>query len=159
MYQNSDYRKKFLHKTGERIYNGWLRGRKEEWVRVTMLGGARQVGRSCILLQTPESRVLLDCGMDVASDEHPYPHLEAPEFDIKELDAVIISHAHIDHSGVVPMLFKYGYRGPVYCTMPTRDISALLQLYQELFSCPHGLPPYIILTLKSVSKSRRVHPG
>ncbi|MBU0471387.1 MAG: beta-CASP ribonuclease aCPSF1 [Nanoarchaeota archaeon] len=128
LYQNSDYRKKFLHKTGERIYNGWLRGRKEEWVRITCLGGARQVGRSCILLQTPESRVLLDCGMDVASDKKPYPHLEAPEFDIKELDAVIISHAHIDHSGIVPLLFKYGYRGPVYCTMPTRDISALLQL-------------------------------
>ena len=66
--------------------------------------------------------------MDVASDKKPYPHLEAPEFDIKELDAVIISHAHIDHSGIVPLLFKYGYRGPVYCTMPTRDISALLQL-------------------------------
>ncbi|NQU98893.1 beta-CASP ribonuclease aCPSF1 [Candidatus Woesearchaeota archaeon] len=128
LYQNSDYRKKFLHKTGERIYNGWLRGRKEEWVRITMLGGARQVGRSAILLQTPESRVLLDCGVDVASDKQPYPHLEAPEFDIKELDAVIISHAHIDHSGIVPLLFKYGYRGPVYCTMPTRDISALLQL-------------------------------
>jgi len=128
LYQNSDYRKKFLHKTGERIYNGWLRGRKEEWVRITCLGGARQVGRSAILLQTPESRVLLDCGVDVASEKQSYPHLEAPEFDIKELDAVIISHAHIDHSGLVPLLFKYGYRGPVYCTMPTRDISALLQL-------------------------------
>lgn len=128
LYQNSDYRKKFLHKTGERIYNGWLRGRKEEWVRISMLGGARQVGRSCILLQTPESRVLLDCGIDVASDKKAYPHLEAPEFNIKELDAIIISHAHVDHSGLVPLLFKYGYRGPVYSTMPTRDISALLQL-------------------------------
>ncbi|MBC8496005.1 beta-CASP ribonuclease aCPSF1, partial [archaeon] len=45
-----------------------------------------------------------------------------------ELDAIIISHAHVDHSGLVPLLFKYGYRGPVYSTMPTRDISALLQL-------------------------------
>jgi KH/beta-lactamase-domain protein len=128
LYQNSDYRKKFLHKTGERIYNGWLRGRKEEWVRITTLGGARQVGRSSILLQTPESRILLDCGIDVASDKQAYPHLEAPEFDIKELDAVILSHAHVDHSGLIPLLFKYGYRGPVYCTAPTRDISALLQL-------------------------------
>ncbi len=128
LYQNSDYRKKFLHKTGQRIYNGWLRGKKDEWVRITPLGGARQVGRSAILLQTPESRVLLDCGVDVASDKHPYPHLEAPEFDIKELDAIIVSHAHADHSGLVPLLYKYGYRGPVYCTMPTRDISALMQL-------------------------------
>ncbi|MFH1770389.1 MAG: beta-CASP ribonuclease aCPSF1 [archaeon] len=128
LYQNSDYRRTFLHKTGERIYNGWMRGRKEEWIRLTFLGAARQVGRSAILLQTPESRVLLDCGMDVASDAKAYPYLEAPEFDIKELDAVIVSHAHIDHSGVVPLLFKYGYRGPVYCTEPTRDISSLLQL-------------------------------
>ena len=46
LYQNSDYRRKFLHKTGERVYNGWLRQKKEEWVRITYLGAARQVGRS-----------------------------------------------------------------------------------------------------------------
>jgi hypothetical protein len=129
LYQNNDYRRKFLHKTGQRIYNGWLRrAKKEEWIRLSFLGGARQVGRSCYLLQTPESRVLLDCGIDVANEEEAYPYLEAPEFDIKELDAVIISHAHLDHSGLVPYLFKFGYRGPVYCTMPTRDIMSLLQL-------------------------------
>lgn len=129
LYQNNDYRRKFLHKTGQRIYNGWLRReKKEEWIRLSMLGGARQVGRSCYFLQTPESRVLLDCGIDVAKEEDAYPYLEAPEFDIKELDAVIISHAHLDHSGLVPYLFKFGYRGPVYCTLPTRDIMSLLQL-------------------------------
>jgi len=99
LYQNSEYRRKFLHKTGQRIYNGWLRARKEEWIRLTYLGAARQVGRSAILLQTPESRVLLDCGIDVSSAEHPYPHLEAPEFRVDELDAIILSHSHIDHSG------------------------------------------------------------
>jgi hypothetical protein len=128
LYENSDYRRKFLHKTGERIYNGWLRQKKEEWIRITYLGSARQVGRSCLLLQTPESRILLDCGIDVANSQEPYPYLEAPEFDIKELDAVVISHAHIDHSGFLPYLFKFGYRGPVYCTPPTRDIMSLLQL-------------------------------
>jgi len=129
LYQNNDYRRKFLHKTGQRIYNGWLRReKKEEWIRISMLGGARQVGRSCYLLQTPESRVLLDCGIDVANEDEAYPYLEAPEFDIKELDAVIISHAHLDHSGLVPYLFKFGYRGPVYCTLPTRDVMSLLQL-------------------------------
>jgi uncharacterized protein len=129
LYQNNDYRRKFLHKTGQRIYNGWLRrAKKEEWIRLSFLGGARQVGRSCYLLQTPESRVLLDCGIDVANEEEAYPYLEAPEFDIKELDAVILSHAHLDHSGLTPYLFKFGYRGPVYCTMPTRDIMSLLQL-------------------------------
>ncbi len=128
LYQNSDYRRKFLHKTGQRIYNGWLRQKKHEWIRMSYLGGGRQVGRSCMLLQTPESRVLLDCGVDVSSIDEAYPYLEAPELNIQELDAVIVSHAHVDHTGLLPYLFKYGYRGPVYCTAPTRDIMSLLQL-------------------------------
>lgn len=126
LYQHSDFRRKFLNSTGERIYNGWIRQKKNEWVRLTYLGGARQVGRSCLLLQTPESRILLDCGINVAADEnHAYPYLEAPEFKIQELDAVIISHAHLDHTGFLPYLIKYGYKGPIYCTAPTRDIMSL----------------------------------
>jgi len=129
LYINSDYRRKFLDKVGHRIYDGWMRGKKEEWVRVSFLGGARQVGRSCMLLQTPESRVMLDCGLDVAaSEQEAYPYLEAPELKIDELDAVIVTHSHLDHVGIVPLLFKYGYRGPVYCTEPTRDVMSLLQL-------------------------------
>ncbi|MFH1174246.1 MAG: beta-CASP ribonuclease aCPSF1 [archaeon] len=128
LYQNNDYRRNFLNKTGQRIYNGWLRQKKEEWIRLSYLGGGRQVGRSCILLQTPESRILLDCGIDPANTDNPYPYLEAPEFDIKEVDAVIASHAHLDHCGLIPYLFKFGYRGPVYCTPPTRDMMSLLQL-------------------------------
>lgn len=128
LYENSEYRRKFLHKTGERIYNGWLRQKKEEWIRITYLGSGRQVGRSAVFLQTPESRILLDCGIDVASEDQAYPYLEAPEFRIDELDAIILSHAHLDHCGFIPYLFKFGYRGPIYCTEPTRDIMALLQL-------------------------------
>jgi len=128
LYQNSDYRRKFLDKIGHRIYDGWIREKKNEWIRMSYLGSGRQVGRSCLFLQTPESRVLLDCGVDVASDQNPYPYLEAPEFNINDLDAVIVSHAHIDHSGFVPYLFKYGYRGPVYCTAPTRDVMSLMLL-------------------------------
>ncbi|MGV8169581.1 MAG: beta-CASP ribonuclease aCPSF1 [Candidatus Nanoarchaeia archaeon] len=128
LYQNSDYRRKFLHKTGERIYNGWTKQKMHQWIRISYLGGGRQVGRSCLFLQTPESRILLDCGIDVSSPDDAYPYLEAPELDLKALDAVIVSHPHIDHSGLIPYLFKYGYRGPVYCTEPTRDIMALLQL-------------------------------
>jgi uncharacterized protein len=130
LYQNSEYRRKFLDKVGHRIYDGWLRGeRQNEWIRTTFLGAGRHVGRSCIFLQTPESRILLDCGIDIAArEENSYPILEAPEFRIDELDAVILSHAHLDHCGFIPYLFKYGYRGPVYCTAPTRDVAALLQL-------------------------------
>lgn len=128
LYQHSDYRRKFLDKIGHRIYDGWIRGKKQEWIRISYLGGGRQVGRSCLLLQTPESRVLLDCGVNIASEKEAYPYLEAPEFKIDDLDAVIVSHSHLDHSGFVPWLFKMGYRGPVYCTAPTRDVMALLQL-------------------------------
>ena len=128
LYQNSDYRRKFLDSVGHRIYDGWIREKKHEWIRLSFLGGGRQVGRSCIFLQTPESRILIDCGINVASDTETYPILEAPEFNIQELDAIIITHSHVDHSGFVPWLFKMGYRGPVYCTAPTRDVMSLLQL-------------------------------
>ncbi len=129
LYVNDDYRKKFLNSIGKRIYKEWNPEKKEEWVRVTFLGAGRQVGRSCILLQTPESKILLDCGIDTASQgAEKFPYLNVPEFDIKNLDAVIISHAHLDHVGLVPYLYKIGYRGPVYMTAPTRDIASLLAL-------------------------------
>jgi KH/beta-lactamase-domain protein len=142
LFLNSSKVKQFLNKTGERVYNGWIRGRKEEWVRISFLGGASQVGRSCFLLQTPESRILIDCGVDIsATNEDQYPFLGAPEFDLKEIDAVIISHAHLDHSGFIPYLYKFGYEGPVYCTPPTRDIMALLQLDLVKIMRNSGLDP------------------
>lgn len=129
LYENADYRKNFLDKTGHRIYDGWLREKKHEWVRISFLGAARQVGRTCLLLQTPESRIILDCGIDPSTDgPETYPYLDAPEFNISEIDAVIVTHSHLDHSGLVPYLFRYGYKGPVYCTLPTRDVMSLLQL-------------------------------
>ena len=130
LFENNDYRKKFLNQVGHRIYDGWMRGeKKHEWVRITTLGAGRQVGRSCFLLQTPESRILLDCGIDVAAqNSEAYPYLDAPEFDINQLDAVVCSHPHIDHVGLIPFLFKLGYRGPIYMTEPTRDIAALMTL-------------------------------
>ncbi len=127
LYQESDYRRKFLNKLGERIYSGWERDKKY-WIRMSCLGSGREVGRSAFLLQTPESKLLLDCGVNIASKDEPYPYLEAPEVDLKSLDGVMITHAHLDHCGFLPYLFKYGYRGPVYLTEPTRDIMTLLQL-------------------------------
>ncbi|MBS3146925.1 beta-CASP ribonuclease aCPSF1 [Candidatus Woesearchaeota archaeon] len=129
LYENSEQRKKFLNQVGKKIYEGWVRERKSGWIRLTFLGAGREVGRSCIFLQTPESRVLLDCGLNTAAtDENAYPILDIPEFSIKDIDAVIISHAHLDHCAFLPYLVKYGYSGPIYCTAPTRDVMALLQL-------------------------------
>ncbi len=126
VYLNSAKRLNFFLKLGERIYRD--KYLNSSWIRITSLGGSREVGRSCFLLQTPESSILLDCGINVGSWREPFPFLDAPELDIDELDAVVVSHAHLDHSGAVPILFKYGYRGPVYCTEPTRDLMVLLQL-------------------------------
>jgi len=131
LYEDNDYRKKFLDRTGRRIYGGFIREKKKEWIRVSILGGGREVGRSCLLLQTAESRVLLDCGINAAlslDDPNAFPFLDAPEFNIQDLDAVIISHSHTDHCALAPLLYKFGYTGPTYCTLPTRDISALLCL-------------------------------
>ena len=80
-------------------------------------------------MQTPNSNILLDCGINVAAhDAERFPYFNVPEFDIAKLDAVVLSHAHLDHVGLIPYLYKMGYRGPVYMTLPSRDISALLSL-------------------------------
>jgi len=72
-----------------------------------------------------------------------FPRLDLPEFEIEELDAVIITHAHLDHSGFTPFLYKYGYRGPLYCTEPTRNLMTLLQIdYLEVAEREGKLSPY-----------------
>ena len=129
LYANNNYRRKFLNEIGEKIYQEWNPEKMDGWVRLTFLGGARQVGRSSILLQTPNSKILMDCGVDVASSgADKFPIFNLPEFDLNSVDAVIISHAHLDHVGLLPYLFKMGYKGPVYMTAPTRDIASLLSL-------------------------------
>lgn len=149
LHKNAGYRKQFLHKLGEKIYSPM---KEVEWIRVTGLGGFREVGRSCILLRTPQSRVLLDCGVSV-SGSRPYPYLEVDEFNIQKLDAVIISHAHLDHCGLVPLLYKYGFRGPVYMTEPTRDLMALLCIdYIDVCQREHKEPPYNIKDIETAIK-------
>ena len=119
-------RQAILKRIGRKIARPTIEG-GEQFVRMTALGGFRQVGRSCMLLQTKESRVLIDCGVDPSSDAAPY--LGVPELQpLSEIDAVVITHAHMDHCGLLPVLYKFGYDGPIYCTAPTRDLMALLQL-------------------------------
>jgi uncharacterized protein len=102
---------------------------KEE-VMLFCLGGVKQVGRSCFIVVTPESKVMLDCGINPGemSGLDAYPRIDWFNFHLDDLDAVVIGHAHIDHQGFLPALFKYGYKGPVYCTEPTMPLMTLLQL-------------------------------
>jgi KH/beta-lactamase-domain protein len=129
LYLNNNQRKKFLNDIGKKIYKEWDPSKMDEWVRISVLGSGRHVGRSCFLLQTPQSKILIDCGMDVsAQGQDKFPYFDAPEFDIGSIDAVVLSHAHLDHCGLLPYLYKIGYEGPVYMTTPTRDLSALMTL-------------------------------
>jgi KH/beta-lactamase-domain protein len=128
LYANSKFRRKLLNSIGEKIYNSKFEVNEKYWVRLSALGGFRHVGRSSMLVQTPLSTIMLDAGVDVANTKEPVPRIDAPEFDVSKLDAVVITHSHLDHCGFLPALYKYGYRGPVYSTLPTRDVMTLLHL-------------------------------
>ncbi len=123
-------RKEFLHNLGVKLTAPVMPG--ETWIRLTALGGHREVGRSATLVSTNNSKILVDCGMiNQPSDDTPWaeaPYLYIPEAQpLSSIDAVVLTHAHLDHSGLVPLLYKYGYDGPIYMTPPTRDLAALLQ--------------------------------
>ena len=156
LHEDSKERRTFLNKVGERIYE-FKRSREdsEMWCRISFLGAAQQVGRSAFLLQTPESNILIDCGINPAStDSSTYPRINVPEFNIAELDAVVISHAHLDHCGFLPYIFKYGYNGPIYCTAPTRDIMAISQLdYSKIASVQGNKKIYSSKEVKQVVKN------
>ena len=142
MLKESEARKKFLTKAGKKIFSVQ---QKTTWIKVLALGGSKEVGRSCFLLQTSNDKVLLDCGVnpDISDPSITYPYLAAANVPIDEIDAIIISHAHLDHCGFVPYLFACGYEGPVYVTPPTRDLMALLQFdYIKVMKREGATPVY-----------------
>ncbi|WP_135366564.1 beta-CASP ribonuclease aCPSF1 [Halosimplex halophilum] len=141
--QERDDRRDILEEVGRQIHRQPTAD--EQWVRVTTLGCCREVGRASFLLSTPETRVLIDCG-DKPGAEGEVPYLQAPEAlaaGPDSIDAVVLTHAHLDHSALIPILFKYGYDGPIYTTEPTRDLMGLLQLdYLDVASKEGRTPPY-----------------
>ena len=139
----AEERKSLMRKFGTRIYRPPRPG--EPWVRVTALGSYREVGRAMHLVTTNESKVLVDCGAKPTTNRSEVePFFTAPELlPLDNLDAIVITHAHIDHIGMLPVLFKYGYRGPVYCTPPTRDLMTLLQIdYIKVAQAEGNESPY-----------------
>jgi hypothetical protein len=132
----SQERQDLLSKIGARIHRQVET--QDDWCRLTFLGGFREVGRSCMLMQTPSSKVLIECGASMSA-ETLTPYLNLPEvLPLTSIDAVVITHAHLDHCGLVPLLYRYEYDGPVFCTPPTRDLMALLQLDQMRVAAGEG---------------------
>jgi len=124
LYKHCDERRKFLLKTAEEIYAEPSTS-KHQWVRLTALGGFREVGRSCLLLETETTKLLMDAGINFSSED-PYPYIDALGYPLSEIDAIVVTHAHSDHTGLIPYLYRMGFDGPVYCTEPTRDLMTLL---------------------------------
>ena len=143
LYSKSKERERFLREAGESIFRPMYDAAAD--VRVTFLGSSRHVGRSAILIRTRESSVLLDCGINPGSRRPigAFPRLDVEEFDLGHLDAVVVTHAHLDHCGFVPYLYKYGYEGPVYCSAPTASLMTLLQGdYLDVMSKEGRFPPF-----------------
>ncbi|MEM0001188.1 MAG: beta-CASP ribonuclease aCPSF1 [Desulfurococcaceae archaeon] len=123
--KQNTYRLDFLRSLGERVHRDVIY--RNNYVRLTALGGFREVGRSAIFVETRESKILLDFGINVGALSDPnkaYPIIDALKID--ELDGIVVTHAHLDHVGLVPLLYKYGYRGPVYVTKPTRELMSIM---------------------------------
>jgi KH/beta-lactamase-domain protein len=139
--QEREERRDILERVGRQIHRKRLSD--EQWVRITTLGCCREVGRASFILSTPDTRILVDCG-DKPGAEDEVPYLQVPEANpINSLDAVVLTHAHLDHSALVPLLFKYGYDGPIYTTEPTRDLMGLLTLdYLDVAAKEGRTPPY-----------------
>lgn len=128
LHSETKERERILRSMGERIFRPKIFEVGD--LRITGLGGVQEVGRSAFLVQTRESSILLDCGINPGSNRpfESFPRFDNPAFELDSLDAVVISHSHLDHCGLLPFLYKYGYDGPVYCSAPTSNLMTLLQL-------------------------------
>ncbi len=108
-------------------------------------GAAQEVTGTCHEIQANGYRILLDCGLFQGKrDESSVKNAEFSFDPAKDIDAVVLSHAHMDHVGRIPVLWKKGYRGPVHCTYATKDLSAVMlsdggyiQEKDEEFFCKH----------------------
>ncbi|HCU58280.1 MAG TPA: MBL fold metallo-hydrolase, partial [Anaerolineaceae bacterium] len=95
-------------------------------MKLTIYGAAQTVTGSKYLLEINGHRLLLECGLFQGKRQNTYDYNLNFDFDPKTIDAVILSHAHIDHSGNLPNLVKQGFRGPIYATPATRDLADIM---------------------------------
>jgi len=95
-------------------------------MKLTFLGAAGTVTGSKYLIEAGGLRILVDCGLFQGYKNLRLLNWQPMPFSTKEIDAVVLTHAHIDHSGALPLLVKQGYRGPVYATRATAELCGLL---------------------------------
>jgi len=95
-------------------------------MRIEFFGAAGEVTGSCHLLHVGERRVLLDCGMVQGGRDERTRNAAKFAFDVRALDAMVLSHAHIDHLGRLPLLSRRGYRGPVFTHRATADLAKIM---------------------------------
>jgi metallo-beta-lactamase family protein len=94
---------------------------------LTFYGAAQEVTGSCYLLESPAvGRILMECGMHQGGDAVERVEAEKFAFDPASIDAVVLSHGHLDHSGMLPKLVNQGFSGPIYCTQATRNLLKIL---------------------------------
>src|ERR1700759_993329 len=96
-------------------------------MKLTIHGAARQVTGSMHLLQVDQFKILIDCGLDYEKDRSVQANEDFP-FNPADIDLVVLTHAHIDHSGNLPTLVRLGFSGQILCTPPTADLTELLLL-------------------------------
>ena len=97
-------------------------------MKIQFYGATKEVSGSNFLITTEDTKFLIDCGMFQGGAEMDEKNAEAFPYDPKDIDFVLLSHAHIDHSGRLPKLVKEGFNGPIYSTLATRDLSEILLL-------------------------------
>ncbi len=97
-------------------------------MRISFFGAASEVTGSKHILELAGRRILLDCGLWQGSHQADELNAQRLPFDARTIDAVIVSHAHLDHVGMLPILVKNGFTGPIYSTGATRDLAELILL-------------------------------
>ncbi len=140
--------------------------------RVTFLGAAKTVTGSKYLVEFDNKKILLDCGLFQGKKELRLRNWEKPRFECRDLEAIVLTHAHIDHTGYLPLVSKLGFKGPIYCSAATKELLALLlpdsahlQEEEAMYATRHGTsqhqpakPLYSIQDAENVLKQLTVFP-
>lgn len=95
-------------------------------MQLQFLGGTGTVTGSKYLVSSQGTQILVDCGLFQGWKQLRLRNWQKPRFDLRRLDAVVLTHAHLDHTGYLPLLVKNGYKGPVYCTAATANLCRIL---------------------------------